>query len=90
MDPEMKINDKVKLIKHSYETKKDYPSLSVGDEGIVVRTLCRTKVDPKDGMWKDFLKYCIDWGKPINGYDCDGRCQDGYGSIVEREEVEVL
>ena len=90
MDPEIKINDKVKLIKPSYETKKDYPSLSVGDEGIVVRTLRRTKVDPKDGMWKDFLKYCIDWGKPINGYDCDGRCQDGYGSIVEREEVEVL
>jgi hypothetical protein len=90
MDRKIKIGDKVKLIKPSYETKKYHPSLLEGDEGIVVRTLPRTKVDPKDGMWKDFLKYCIDWGKAINGHDCDGRSQDGHGSSVEREEIEVL
>ncbi len=90
MNREIRINDRVRLINPSDETKKDYPLLSVGDEGIVVYS--SIKLDPNDGKWKPPQKpyWIIRWDKPINGHDCDGHCQDGHGSRVEREEVEVL
>jgi hypothetical protein len=89
MDPEIKINDRVRLINPSDETKKDCSLLRVGDEGSVVYILL--SLDSKDGEWKHSRKpYYIDLGKPINGHNCDGRCEVGHGSSVEREEVEVL
>jgi hypothetical protein len=89
MDHKIKIGDKVKVINPSYETGRDYPSLSINDEGIVVHTLSEIKLDPKDDTWKSSRKnYCIDWGKSIiNGHNCDGRCEDGHGCCVGQEEI---
>jgi hypothetical protein len=91
MDREIIIGNRVKLINPSYDTKKDYPSLLKGDEGIVVNIFSEIKLDPKDGEWKDFRKnYCIDWNKSVNGHDCDGRCENGHGCCVKRDEIEVI
>jgi hypothetical protein len=86
MVPEIKIGDKIKLIKPSYETKRDHPLLLVGDEGIVVHTINQFDFI-KHLKWK---AYCVNWGKPINGSNLEGRCQDGHGSCVERDEIEAI
>ena len=76
MDREMRLNDRVRLIKPSNETKKEYPFLSVGDEGIVI--FKPIKLDPNNGEWKPYPgKHGVKWDK-------------GHESLVEREEVEVL
>jgi pyrimidine deaminase RibD-like protein len=89
-----KVGDKVRLERPLPRTVKAHPSLSVGDEGIVVQI----KEAGKDGysgydIQSDIsrpLLYGIDWGKPIGGnLDCEGRCKGGYGSYVEPEEITV-
>jgi hypothetical protein len=76
MDREIRLNDRVRIINPSDETKEDCPILSVGDEGIVY--FKPIKLDPNDGKWKPCPGKCgVKWDK-------------GLESSVERDEIEVL
>jgi hypothetical protein len=88
METKIKIGDRVKLISLTDQTRKDYPSLRIGDEGIVVYIIgAIDNYITEPDIIRPYL-YCINWGQEItNGVNCDGRCDDGHGGSVKPEEV---
>jgi hypothetical protein len=102
MESEIKFGDRVKLVRPSPRTKKNHPSLLVGEEGAVVhvgygydvllsgvgKLFWTTTVRTE---WTDQLFYGIEWRNLItNGHDCQGNCKKGHGSYLEAYEIEKI
>jgi hypothetical protein len=102
METEIKFGDKVKLVEPSPRTRKNYPSLLVGEEGSVVHISYGYNVlvsgssqllwDGSGGVdWANELLYGIEWKNIItNGHNCQGYGKNDQCSYTEAYEIEKI